>query len=73
MSLNLSACLAVLFQPVILRMNRLISSKDAYMLVYARRGHGDGCMTCQPPTAALEVVNGLNAKHEMTCEEYEQR
>ena len=68
---------------------RYISSKDAYMLVYARVGspepfhpaHGSTsngvsqARSCQaaPPAKALEVVNSLNTDHRKACEDYTRR
>lgn len=50
-----------------------MSSKDAYMLVYARKGHDKGCKPCDPPAAALQVVNDLNVTHEKKCEDNERQ
>ncbi|KAI8998686.1 cysteine proteinase [Trametes punicea] len=66
-----------------------ISSKDAYMLVYARAGdqkssipgNRDGRTEASdaltpsftPPLRAMEVVIAMNAAHEKACEEYSQR
>ncbi|KAI9064377.1 cysteine proteinase [Trametes sanguinea] len=61
-----------------------ISSKDAYMLVYARvnnrtpptpdapNGQGEA-LGITPPPKALEVVQAMNAAHEKACEDYAQR
>ncbi|KAF5315656.1 hypothetical protein D9611_004911 [Ephemerocybe angulata] len=51
----------------------VISSKDAYMLVYARKGHDNDCAVREPPAPAIEVINSLNEEHEKSCEEYERR
>ncbi|TEB26623.1 cysteine proteinase [Coprinellus micaceus] len=48
-------------------------SKDAYMLVYARKDHGKGYVPRDPPAIASKVVNDLNVTHEKTCEEYERQ
>ncbi|CDO68332.1 hypothetical protein BN946_scf184799.g59 [Trametes cinnabarina] len=61
-----------------------ISSKDAYMLIYARVGERSppipGTTKGEPPARyvipppkALEVVEAMNAAHEKACEEYAQR
>ncbi|KAF5380840.1 hypothetical protein D9615_004069 [Tricholomella constricta] len=59
-----------------------ISSKDAYMLIYARKAPDlsngssllENCDTTSPipvpPSDALEVVNALNAAHDETCDAY---
>lgn len=56
-----------------------VSSKDAYMLVYARsEGLEDSSSSenyspirdAVPPPRALEVVNALNAEHDKACDEY---
>ncbi|KII88369.1 hypothetical protein PLICRDRAFT_92113 [Plicaturopsis crispa FD-325 SS-3] len=62
-----------------------VSSKDAYMLIYARRdAHSQSSMVGSstngnaslaplqptPPQAPLGVVNTLNAKHDEACESY---
>jgi hypothetical protein len=52
---------------------RVITSKDAYMLVYARKDHGKGYVPRDPPAIASKVVNDLNVTHEKTCEEYERQ
>ncbi|EKM55145.1 uncharacterized protein PHACADRAFT_94093 [Phanerochaete carnosa HHB-10118-sp] len=55
--------------------NSYISSRDAYMLIYARApdnmtGRPNGIPDPQPPPRALQVVEELNATHEKACEEY---
>ncbi|KAH9946153.1 cysteine proteinase [Epithele typhae] len=64
---------------------KYISSKDAYMLVYARvrdgnvpgtSGQADASsqpVVPTPPTKALEVVNNLNAEHVQNCDEFAKR
>ncbi|KAJ7709699.1 hypothetical protein B0H17DRAFT_999051 [Mycena rosella] len=52
---------------------RRILSKDAYMLIYARR---EPCAPSQvpvPPPRALEVVNALNAAHDKACASYAEK
>jgi hypothetical protein len=59
----------------------MISSKDAYMLIYAKKacsvrldasnGPSNGAEQFpQPPTRALRVVHGLNASHDALCEKF---
>ncbi|KAJ7156934.1 hypothetical protein C8R43DRAFT_1183392, partial [Mycena crocata] len=52
-----------------------VSSKDAYMLIYARK---EPCSPSQvevpvPPTPALEVVNALNTAHDAAYERYTEK
>ncbi|KAF7338128.1 hypothetical protein MVEN_02037600 [Mycena venus] len=51
-----------------------ISSKDAYMLIYARK---EACARSPdppiPPPAALAVVEALNTAHEKACETYNEK
>ncbi|KAJ6623503.1 hypothetical protein B0H10DRAFT_2010118 [Mycena sp. CBHHK59/15] len=50
-----------------------ISSKDAYMLIYARK---EPCMPSQvpiPPPRALDVVDALNTAHGMACESFSEK
>ncbi|KAJ7444900.1 hypothetical protein FB451DRAFT_1343700 [Mycena latifolia] len=51
-----------------------ISSKDAYMLIYARR---EPCAPSQevpvPPPQALAVVTALNAAHDTACASYAEK
>ncbi|KAJ7087835.1 hypothetical protein C8R44DRAFT_28584 [Mycena epipterygia] len=51
-----------------------ISSKDAYMLIYARK---EPCTPSQdipvPPPRALAVVNALNTAHDKACESYAEK
>lgn len=63
----------------------MISSKDAYMLIYAKKscsargldasnGSSNGVERFpQPPARALEIVHGLNASHDVLCEKYQER
>lgn len=53
--------------------NRLITSKDAYMLVYARKGLDKDCTALQPPDHALKVVHDLNEALQKSCEEFEHK
>lgn len=55
----------------------IISSKDAYMLIYARKEVCTSNIQTSmeidapvPPPRALEVVKSLNAAHDETCEVY---
>lgn len=60
----------------------LISSKDAYMLIYAKKacsvrldaasnGLSNGVEQFpQPPARALRVVHSLNASHDALCEKF---
>ncbi|KAF8077825.1 hypothetical protein FPV67DRAFT_1557276 [Lyophyllum atratum] len=60
-----------------------ISSKDAYMLIYARKASEcpNGISSSEkrdiptpvPPSNALEVVNTLNAAHDEACESYDKK
>ncbi|KAK7693458.1 hypothetical protein QCA50_003026 [Cerrena zonata] len=56
-----------------------VSSKDAYMLVYARSEQSEENLSTEnqspikdavPPPRALEVVNVLNAEHDKACDEF---
>ena len=61
----------------------MISSKDAYMLIYAKRVSSTIGLDAssspsnrierspQPPARALKVVHGLNASHDTLCEEFQ--
>lgn len=63
----------------------MISSKDAYMLIYAKKarsaygldvsnGASNGVERFpQPPARALTVVHSLNASHDALCEEFQVR
>ena len=63
----------------------MISSKDAYMLIYAKKacsargldasnGPSNGVEQFpQPPARALRVVDSLNASHDDLCEEFQAR
>jgi hypothetical protein len=63
----------------------MISSKDAYMLIYAKKvcstrdldalnGPTNGIERFpKPPARALKTVHGLNASHDVLCEEFQQR
>ncbi|KAF8798163.1 cysteine proteinase [Phlegmacium glaucopus] len=63
----------------------MISSKDAYMLIYAKRvssthdidvakGPSNGIERFpQPPARALKVIHGLNASHDTLCEGFQAR
>ncbi|KAJ7724461.1 hypothetical protein DFH07DRAFT_854832 [Mycena maculata] len=61
-------------RPTALYSESRISSKDAYMLIYARR---EACSSSQdipvPPSHALDVVNALNAAHDKACESYAEK
>ncbi|KIK57675.1 hypothetical protein GYMLUDRAFT_75287 [Collybiopsis luxurians FD-317 M1] len=53
-----------------------ISSKDAYMLIYALRQSDSNLPSSQktiPPPHAMNVVNELNASHDRQCEKYAAR
>ncbi|KAJ3544080.1 hypothetical protein NMY22_g2917 [Coprinellus aureogranulatus] len=52
---------------------QVISSKDAYMLVYAKKGHSKGCLPREPPETARQAIDSLNIAHENKCEEYERQ
>ena len=63
----------------------MISSKDAYMLIYAKKacsargldasnGPSNGVERFpQPPARALRVVDSLNSSHDALCEEFQER
>jgi len=63
----------------------MISSKDAYMLIYAKKVssiHGSDVSSGssneierfpQPPARALKIVHGLNASHDTLCEGFQAR
>ena len=63
----------------------MISSKDAYMLIYAKKvcssrgvdasnGPSNGAERFpQPPARALKIVHDLNASHDTLCEEFQAR
>ena len=62
----------------------MISSKDAYMLIYAKKansvrldalnGQSNGVEQFpQPPARALKVVHSLNASHDALCEKFQAR
>ena len=69
--------------PIIL--SSLISSKDAYMLIYAKKacstrgldlsnGPSNGVEPFpQPPARAVRVVCSLNASHDALCEKFQAR
>jgi ubiquitin carboxyl-terminal hydrolase 48 len=54
-----------------------ISSKDAYMLIYARRqpaSSNNGCHPLpEPPSQARERVEDLNKSHDIACASYMER
>ncbi|KAH6918351.1 hypothetical protein BKA70DRAFT_13800 [Coprinopsis sp. MPI-PUGE-AT-0042] len=55
---------------------QVISSKDAYMLVYTRKdmptdSDDKGVPALPPPPLAMQVVEKLNEAHDATCEAYE--
>ncbi|KDQ34247.1 hypothetical protein PLEOSDRAFT_152885 [Pleurotus ostreatus PC15] len=47
----------------------VISSKDAYMLIYTCEG--DEGLIPVPPASAMEQVKALNASHDQTCEAFQ--
>ncbi|KAF7294772.1 hypothetical protein MIND_01014800 [Mycena indigotica] len=47
-----------------------ISSKDAYMLIYARRESCPSVQVPEPPSRALSAVDELNAAHQRACATY---
>lgn len=51
---------------------RYLSSKDAYMLIYARKESNNIMKESMlvPPAEALSIVRSLNEKHALACEEY---
>jgi hypothetical protein len=54
----------------------VISSKDAYMLVYTRKdtptdSDDKGVPALPPPPLAMQVIEKLNETHDATCEAYE--
>ena len=63
----------------------MISSKDAYMLIYAKKicstrgldalnGSSNGIDRFpQPPARALKIVHDLNASHDSLCEAFQAR
>ena len=63
----------------------MISSKDAYMLIYAKKscsargldasnGLTNGVERFpQPPARALKIVHSLNASHDALCEKFQAR
>lgn len=52
----------------------MISSKDAYMLVYIRRSNNVGDVEApQTPRQASEYVNSLNLEHEEKCRIFEEQ
>jgi len=54
---------------------RVISSKDAYMLIYIRRSDNNAMdvEAPQPPRQASEYVKSLNLEHEEKCRIYEKQ
>ena len=52
-----------------------MSSRDAYMLVYMRRGAAPGgpVEVQQPPQRALDVVLQMNQKHADACATFAKR
>lgn len=60
---------------LISKTERYVSSKEAYMLIYVRRGDGNDPSVCSsaPPARALKVVDSLNEEHDRKCDEYQQR
>ena len=56
---------------------RYTSSKDAYMLIYARRQSGSSSTGCQlspePPLQARRRVAELNRGHDIACASYMER
>ncbi|KAJ3510286.1 hypothetical protein NLJ89_g4765 [Agrocybe chaxingu] len=53
----------------------LIASKDAYMLIYAKRSCDSNktLLYPKPPDRALKIVQGLNEAHNEACREFEER
>ncbi|EJD02420.1 cysteine proteinase [Fomitiporia mediterranea MF3/22] len=51
---------------------KVLSSKDAYMLIYARREEPnlDDARVPVPPTDALEIIRSSNEEHEKACADY---
>ncbi|KIY43585.1 cysteine proteinase [Fistulina hepatica ATCC 64428] len=52
---------------------RIITSKDAYMLVYSRRTNATVIIEQSPPKLALDVVHALNDAHAHACKEYKEK
>ncbi|PPQ64679.1 hypothetical protein CVT26_002769 [Gymnopilus dilepis] len=58
---------------------RSVTSRDAYMLIYARKRKDEESLpskpesSVKPPPRALHVVEGLNAKHIKACKEFQER
>lgn len=59
------------------RTSSYVSSKDAYMLIYARRQSGSSDtghdQLPKPPSQARERVADLNKLHHMACSSYTER
>ena len=63
----------------------MISSKDAYMLIYAKKACSVRGLDAsngpsnkverfpQPPARALKIVHSLNASHDALCEKFQAR
>ena len=60
-------------RPFIKELHRLLSSRDAYMLIYARRDDSKRANTwpLDPPPEALEIIVQANEAHEKVCAEYD--
>ena len=54
---------------------RRMASRDAYMLVYMRRGAAPGgpLKIQQPPQRALDVVLQMNERHAIACDTFAKR
>jgi hypothetical protein len=52
-----------------------MTSRDAYMLVYMRRGAvpGEPMKIQQPPQRALDVVLQMNERHAIACDTFAKR
>jgi hypothetical protein len=52
-----------------------MTSRDAYMLVYMRRGAAPGgpVEVQQPPQRALDVVFQMNERHAIACDTFAKR
>ncbi|KAJ7632814.1 cysteine proteinase [Roridomyces roridus] len=50
-----------------------VSSKDAYMLIYARRENCKPQDIPTPPPLAMQVVDDLNSAHDNACESYAEK
>ncbi|KAH9483698.1 Ubiquitin carboxyl-terminal hydrolase 48 [Psilocybe cubensis] len=62
----------------------LITSKDAYMLIYAKKSNATAVsnpnssvtpvsLLSEPPVRAMEVIQTLNAEHENACKHYKEK